>query len=66
MKYKKKDHRNWRETGETKWIDLYSFRTETTSRKLMYIDDAGQIYKDEFSFREENHRKEKKENIQKK
>ena len=33
MEYKKKDHRCWNKKEETRCIDLYSCRTETTSRK---------------------------------
>ena len=51
---------------EKKNIDLYSCRTETTPRKVMYINDIGQIYKDNFTFREENPSRKWKEDIQKK
>ena len=48
---------------EIKCIDLYSCSTETTPRKVMYIDDTGQIYEDDFTFREENPSGRRKEDI---
>ena len=44
MEYKKKDIRFWSKKIETKYIDLYNCRTESTPRKVIYIDDTGQIY----------------------
>ena len=37
-----------------KCIDFYSCRTKTTLKKVMYINDTGQIHEDYISFREEN------------
>ena len=42
---------------------LYSCRIDKTPRKVMYIDDTGQINKDNFSFTEENPSGKKKEDI---
>ena len=53
MEYKKND-RCWSKKGKTSFTSLYSFRTETTPRKVMFIDNAEQIYEDNFIFGEEN------------
>ena len=39
MEYKNRDHRCWRKKRET----------EKTPRKLMYNDDTGQIYEDNYT-----------------
>ena len=51
---------------EIKCIDLYSCSTETTPRKVMYIDNTGQIYKDDFTFKEEIPSGKRKEDVVKK
>ena len=45
------------------YIDLYTCRTETTQRKVMYINDTRQIYKDDFTFRKKNPSVKRKEDI---
>ena len=35
---------------ETRGLNLYSCKTETTLRKLMYMDDAGQMYENDYTF----------------
>ena len=50
MEYKKKDHKCLKKKGNTKCTDLYSWRTETTTRKVMYMDNMGQNYEGDFTF----------------
>ena len=63
--YKNKDHRCWRKKGKTKCIDLFSCRTETTPRKVIYMDYTGQIYKDNFTIKEEDPNGKRKDILEK-
>ena len=60
--FKKKNHKCWSKNSKIKFTDPYSFITDKT-RKVMYIDNTGRIYKEYFTFEEENHSGKRKENI---
>ena len=61
--YKKKDNRCWSKKGE-KCTNLHSRRTET-SRKVIHMDNARQIYIDDFTSKK-NYWKRKKNILEKK
>ena len=61
--YRKKDQRCWNKAGKEKCTILYTCRTEDPQRAMLLIDDEWKIYEDVFSFKEENPKEIRKEEI---
>ena len=63
MEYWKKDYRCWNKEGEDKCVNLYTCRLEDTHGTITNMDDKGLIYEDAFTFRAENPKEVKREEI---